>query len=256
MKKSHIQLPKGQMKPFSSSDTGRTVFKLDIQSKKINVSRIKSIDTELGYYSDSNEMAMNIEYESRFFYLRQRVVDLFNGKCDIVDFDDNDRKTIINYVNLAIVRSRSTLDSINIKSVWAQIHGGFSHNEVLNAKLNGILKTDFYVDYAFIVVKNNSDLNFVLPSNSYYFTTNIFKQHLIGEFLIFIPITPLLAFVMIPFKDNKKFLKSHENGYFPISDNIVIERLNICALETELFFDRKFIISKTKDELEMLVNNY
>lgn len=254
MKNSHIQLPKGHMKPFSLGMDVLTVYKLDIQSKIIEENDIKQIDTEMGYYSDYIEDAMNREYENKFFSLRQKLVDFFEGKKENVQIKKNDRDTIIRYINLAMLRSIKTLNTVNANSVAAMILGGINSNYLVTSRIKGVLKENAFENYQVIIVKNNSDVNFVLPSNSYYFSSNLYKTHIEAEFLIVIPLTPKIALVLLPLENNHNFLKEHIGVYMTIENGDDIRVYNKMALWTELDNDSKFIISKTKSELTDLLD--
>lgn len=256
MKNSHIQLSKGHMKPFSSGTDVFTVFKLDIESKVIEECDIKYIDTELGHYSDVTETAMNNEFENRFFSLRQRLVDLFEGKKTRVVVREKDRITIINFVNLAILRSKKTLDIVNESSVSAKILGGFNNDFLVSSRIDGILKENAFENYQVLVLKNNSCVNFVLPANSYYFTTNLYRTHIAAEFLVVIPLTPKISLLLLPYENNRNFIEESRDVYMNVDEENDIKIYNRLALQTELLSDRKFIISKTKSELIELLECY
>jgi hypothetical protein len=251
MKNSHIQLPKGHMKPFSYEKTIECVYTLDVKTNAIHESDIKYLDTEMGFYSDDVETAMNDQYESKFFSIRSRLVDLFNNKIKHYHFDEDERKVIINYINLSILRSKKSLDIVNEESIWAQITGGFSNNDLVLTRLNGILKSNMLEEMVIRIIKNNSDTKFVLPSCSFYYTDHLFESFIIAEYLVVMPVTPDIAFLLIPQTNNEEFLSSFK-GYIILDESKDIKYLNEQALITEIETDKKFIVSKTKKELKIL----
>jgi len=252
MKNSHIQLAKGHMRPFSNKETSEFVYRLDIKSNSIDKVDIKILDTSMGFYSDVVETAMNDQYENQFFSIRKRLVEFFEKKRERLFLDDNDRKTIIRFINLAILRSEKSLRIVNETSITTKILGNLTNNDLVRARLSGILKENAFDEYAILIIKNNTEKNFVLPSNSYYFVTNLYKSFIVAEFLILIPLTPKIAILLLPFKNNHKFLSEQKDMYMIIDKVDDIAILNKYALQTELEYDKKFIISKTKNELEVL----
>ena len=83
---------------------------------------------------------MNDVYENRFFSLRQKIVKFFDRKLSRIKIENKDRKIIIDYLNLSILRSETTLKQVNEGSVVAKILGDFSNNELVKARLIGVLK--------------------------------------------------------------------------------------------------------------------
>lgn len=241
------------MRPFSNKKTSECVFRLDIKSNTIDECDIKVLDTSKGFYSDVVETAMNDQYENQFFSIRKNLVEFFDKKKEHFTFDDNDRKIVIRFINLAILRSEKTLNIVNETSITTKILGNMSNDDLIRARLSGILKVNLYEDYAVLIIKNNTERNFVLPSNSYYFLSNIYKSFIVAEFLIFLPLTPKIAILLFPFKDNHKFLSEQKDMYLIIDEVNDITIINQYAFQTESEFDKKFIVSKTKRELEDLL---
>lgn len=241
------------MKPFSNKKTAECVFRLDVKSNSIDECDIKVLDTCRGFYSDVVETAMNDQYENQFFSIRKKLVDFFGKKKEIFHFDDNDRKIVIRFINLAILRSEKSLNIVNETSITTKILGNMSSDDLIRARLSGILKENAFEDYAVLIIKNNTERNFVLPSNSYYFLSNIYKSFIVAEFLVLLPLTPKIAILLLPFKNNHRFLSEQKDIYLIIDEINDIAIFNQYALKTELEYDKKFIISKTKSELEDLL---
>lgn len=252
MRKSHVQIAKGHMKPFAFRE-GKMVNVLDISEKVIYESDINFLDTRFGFYDDNVETAMNDVYENRFFSLRQKIVSFFDRKINRIKIENKDRKTIIDYLNLSILRSKTTLKQVNEGSVVAKILGDFSNNELVKARLIGVLKESLFVDYGVMILKNDTDTNFVIPSNSYYFARNVYKSKISADFLIIIPITPKIAFLLFPYFENLSFFDENKGFYMTIKENDDINIFNKMALTTEIEYDSKFIVSITRSELETLL---
>ena len=104
-----------------------------------------------------------------------------------------------------------------------------------------------------MILKNDSDTNFVIPSNSYYFARNVYKSKINADFLIMIPITPKIAFLLFPYFENLSFFNENKGIYMTIKESDDINLFNKMALTTEIEYDRKFIVSMTKSEQETLL---
>lgn len=252
MKRSHIRLPKGHMKPFAYHQN-RLILVLNIQKKEIITGDIKFVDTEIGFYEDNIETEMNNIYENKFFSLRQKLVNFFDKKVTNVKLHLSDISIIINYLNLSILRSESTLKIINEESTVAKIFGEYSNNDLVKAKLYGIQKTSMFNDYGVMVVKNKSNVNFVLPSSAFYYSHNLFMSKVCADHFIIVPITPNIAFILIPYKENIVFFREHNSFFIVLDKDDDIYLLNEMALYTEMDSDGKFIVSKTRNELEKLL---
>lgn len=255
MKRSHVQLSKGHMKPFSSLiENDYMTFKLDLDSRTISLENIKFIDTVYGFYSDFIEDEMNRKYENKFFSLKNLLINVIEKEgASKVRFGKNEQNIIIEYLNLAILRSQKTVDSVNDKSLAAIIVGGFSNNDLMKAKLSGNLSEKIFGDYSALIIKNDTEINFVLPASSYYYSPKINKEFTETEFNLFIPISPKLAYMLLLKSDFDSFNKNHGFSYLIMNNATDIEFLNERAYRSEVHGNRKFIVSKTRQELEKLV---
>lgn len=252
MKRSHIRLPKGHMKPFTYHQN-RLIFVLDIQKKEILFDDIKFVDTEVGFYEDDVETLMNDMCENQFFSLRQKLVNFFEEKVTNLKIHLSDISIIINYLNFSILRGKSTLKIVNEESIVAKMFGEYTSNDLVKTKLYGIQKESMFEGYGVIVAKNKSNVNLVLPSNAFYYSHNLLKSKVCADHFIVVPITPNIAFILIPYKENILFFKEFNSYFMVLENNEDIYMLNELALNTELENDRKFIVSKTNKELEKLL---
>lgn len=255
MKKSHIQLSKGHMKPFSTIVNGDYLsFLLDVNSKNISLENIKLIDTISGFYDDNIEDEMNKQYESKFFSLRNHLINVIERKTEIqVKFGKKEQNIILEFLNLAILRSKETIDLVNRESIAAIFLGGLSNNDLMNAKFTGILSERIFTEYSALIIKNNTAIDFVLPANSYYYSKKIHKEFTETEFNLFIPISPKLSLLLLLNCDYNTYIKNHGFAYLVMNNSRDIEYLNERAYRSEVHFNKKFIISKSRKELEALL---
>ncbi len=255
MKSSHIQLSKGHMKPFSSIVDGDCMtFLLDVNSKNISLENIKFVDTTKGFYDDNIEDEMNKQYESKFFSLRDRLINVIEKKTKTeIKFGKKEQNIILDYLNLAALRSKATIDLINQKSIAAFFLGDFSNNDLMNAKLAGALSERIFSDYSALIVKNDTEINFVLPANSYYYSKKIHEEFIETEFNLFIPISPKLSYMLLLKSDFDAYIKKRGFTYLVMNNWRDIEYLNERAYRSEVYFNKKFIVSKSRQELEKLL---
>ena len=160
------------MKPFSSIVDGDCLtFLLDVNSKNISLENIKFVDTTKGFYDDNIEDEMNKQYESKFFSLRDRLINVIEKKTKTeIKFGKKEQNIVLDYLNLATLRSKATIDLINQKSIAAFFLGDLSNNYLMSAKLAGALSERIFSDYSALIIKNDTAIHFVLPANSYYYS--------------------------------------------------------------------------------------
>ena len=70
---------------------------------------------------------------------------------------------------MAILRSRKTVEFVNQESITAAILGAFSNNDLIKANLAGVFNEKIFSDYSALIIKNDTDINFVLPESSFYY---------------------------------------------------------------------------------------
>lgn len=242
------------MKPFSNLIDGNYMtFLLDTKTKNITSENIKFIDTAKGFYDDSIEDEMNKQYESRFFSLRNRLINVIEKKTEEqVKFGKKEQKIILDFLNLAILRSKETIDLVNRESITALFLGGLTNNDLMSAKFTGILSEKVFTEYSALILKNETVINFVLPANSYYYSNKIHKEFIETEFNIFIPISPKLSLMLLLTCDYNTYIKNHGFAYLVLNNYRDIEYLNERAYRSEVYFNKKFIVSKSREELETL----
>jgi len=253
--KSHVQLAKGHMKPFSFIENKvKKVYCLDLKNRCITSKNIKNVNVIKGYFSSEIEFKLNSEIESKFFSFRNEMIKMTQGVKSI-SFDEIKHMVVLNYLDVLFLRSNFVLNEYNKNSLLSPILGDISHNFLLQYRFDDSGYVSIFKDYRVISVYNKTKINFVLPAFGFYELKYQFKDinNLWGIHFI-LPITPIIAFLFIDKRDYKKYLEDHSGSInINLENEEDIYLMNKLAFEFEKAINKKFLVSKTKEELEMLL---
>lgn len=169
---SHIFIPKSILNRFAKIDKkNRNIIKyIDCNDMKIKSSTTSSFNTQLGYYSKQNEKILCQESESKIGNVIKKIQDIDDNTV----LNEKDIEYIFRYLSYQILRTEGFPKELN-KRFGTNLNIKFIKNELikeeveLNTLYNVIKNEDMHV------IINNSNVKFVLPTNSMYtFKLNVY----------------------------------------------------------------------------------
>jgi len=260
MPKSHIQLNKALMNKFSfkavDPSSGKfqslvdTVYYLDIGEKEIKTEKTSVLGTKLGFYSDAVESKL-ADIEHNFARVVKKLEEWKQGSNYTVDSYSDE---IIAFANLLIDRSELRHNqrySISQKMFQEKYSG--DHELLKKYPISVWTSPLFDENYGVALVINHTNKNFVIARVGY--SLNLHPHDREQNFHAILPIGTKRAIMIFP--KNKPFFKL-PNSTFPapivnINDDTSVMALNHNALITEKTVDQAFVISKSREELEVLL---
>lgn len=244
--RSHIQIPKGVLKQFSEA-SGR-VYYLQVDTGKIGLTSAKMLGTEYGYYSEEQEKYLNKEIESPLTSLATTVRDFLEQKRHTLTLSASAEKSLKKYITGAMARSELSMDAFLSASVTAAFFTPQQNHDQLvyfSTKKNGGV-AEIIKDHFLVLLINKTEKNFVVPRNCFYVASSY------GCECIVAPISPKCALCLFPPEHVNKIDVSKEYRLCYVEDSAGINRMNQRALMYEYMYNKKFIASATREELNEL----
>lgn len=162
---SHIFIPKSILNRFARIDkkNRKIINYIDCNDMQIKSSTTASFNTQLGYYSKQNEKILSDESESKIGNVIRKIQDIDENTV----LNEKDIKYIFKYLSYQILRTEIIPRELN-KRFGTNLNSKFIKNEFikeeveLNTLYNVVKNEDIHV------IINNSNVKFVLPTNSMY----------------------------------------------------------------------------------------
>lgn len=243
---SHIQIPKGVLKHFTES-SGR-VFYLDVATGKIGLAGAGILGTEHGYYSEEQEHYLNKEIETPLTTLAAKVR-LFLKSKNTLRLSTTEETVLKRYITAAMARSQLSLDAFLSSSVTADLCTDQQNHDDLvylaTMKNNGV--AEILKDHFLVVLINKTDIHLVVPRNCFY----ALISH--GFECIVAPISPICALCLFPPEYAERISISKEYRLCHIENKEDIKLMNQRALMYEYMYNKTFVASATRNELDELV---
>lgn len=244
--RSHIQIPKGVLKQFSEA-SGR-VYYLEVNTCKIGLTSAKKLGTEYGYYSEEQEKYLNKEIESPLILLAATVREFLEQKRQTLTLSVSAEESLKKYITGAMARSELSLDAFLSASFTAAFFTPQQNHDQLvyfSTKKNGGV-TEIIKDHFLVLLINKTERNFVVPRNCFY----VSSSH--GCECIIAPISPKCALCLFPPEYVDKIDVSKKYRLCYVENSADINKMNHRALMYEYMYNKKFVASATREELEEL----
>lgn len=245
---SHIQIPKCILKHFS--DNSHRVFYLDLETEHIGLTSAKKLGTEFGYYSDAQEKFLSKEIENPLNLLAGKVRRWHNQNEETLELPVSEETVLKRYIASAMSRSSLALESME------KSRGIYSRLFLSNQQIHDFIATfgiekdnsiyQAIKDYYLVVLVNKTSINWVVPRNCFYTVESK------GCDCIVAPISPQCALCLFPPKYAEKIANSISYRFGVVDNPEQIEKMNVQALIYEYIFNRTFVASASKKELEYL----
>lgn len=243
---SHIQVPKGILKHFSES-SGR-VFYLQVETGKIGLAGAGVLGTEHGYYSEKQESYLNKEIETPLTSLAAKVRLLLKDDKKTLALSASEETILKKYVTAAMARSQLALDAFLTASVTVDLcTEQQNHDDLVYLATkgnNGVAK--ILEDHFLVVLINKTEDNLVVPRNCFYALV------LHGYECIVAPISPKCALCLFPPKYADIISISKEYRLCHVENKEDIKMMNQRALMYEYMYNKTFVASSTRKELDEL----
>lgn len=227
---SHIFIPKSILNRFAKIDEkNRKIIKyIDCNDMQIKSSTTASFNTQLGYYSKENEKILSNESESKIGNVIRKIQDIDDNTV----LNEKDVEYIFKYLSYQILRTEFFSRELN-KRFGTNLNSKFIKNELikeeveLNTLYNVIKNEDIHV------IINNSNVKFVLPTNSMYtFNPNS------NEYTWILVLSPNIAVSFMPQGTIKKLGNGKDSGKAKILEfgkeqEEIIKKFNLRAIGTQ-----------------------
>lgn len=222
---SHIRMPKCVLRQFE--DEKHFVYFWNFKDDQINRSHAISINTEVGYYSESIEHFLRDNVEAPLGLVLKFVKSIDRDKPEFTMGDDM-KRIMRRFVHALVARSTSFLQKTNEESVFTQFLSKRDQRDM--AVIMGIeeaSKSHVFEDWEITFMENHTEIPFVLPlSGSYSFSYN-------GDTMFNIPITPNYAITFMHKSVAHKFVTDGKMRLFQVIDSEQAMRFNMFALSSE-----------------------
>ncbi|MGB3366730.1 MAG: DUF4238 domain-containing protein, partial [Acidaminobacteraceae bacterium] len=113
------------MKNFAHKKDGYKVYYLDVNDMSIKIEKIKTLGTELGYYSDEIEEYLSNNAEQIIGKISRDLKDFANQKKNEMTITQKDELNIKKFLTYSIIRSKRVIDIANSTSKLADFIGGY-----------------------------------------------------------------------------------------------------------------------------------
>jgi len=251
--KSHIQMPKFLLKRFHNERN--KFFYYDVIRKFIgNNGTAESINTELGYYSDTIEKIFCKEIENPFGDLVAYLDKLEFEKVTLVLKDSVNNKKIYSiardFLYALICRSPSFLEKmVSEDPFFQQLSEQEQHGYVAIKGIEIAKENEIFSDYIITFLINRTNVPFVLP------VCGIYNYLFDNKMTMNLPVSPQLALCFMHKSSSDRII--HNNGeisMFEINDSYIVFRMNQWAFSAQIKQKWGYVVCPQKDELERLMN--
>lgn len=244
---SHIQIPKGILKYFGDPDKSGRIWYLDVSNGNVGLAGAGKLGTLSGYYSDEMEKYLNQAIETPLMQLNAKVRCFLASNDNKLTLSTKSEEVLKKYILSAIARSDLAKRSFEESSLTAfyydeqENHDFLVHFTAERFKLESIIG-----ECSFGVLINRTPRNLVVPRNCFYTAKSC------GVYCIIAPISPNCALALFPQEYPYKKADNNEFVIGNIDDESAIEIMNVRALIYEYVFNKCFIASNSKEEIEGL----
>lgn len=222
---SHIRMPKCVLKQFE--DEKHFVYFWSFGEGQIKKGHAESINTELGYYSESIEHFLRDSVETPMGSVLKFIKGIDIDSPEFTMRDDM-KRIMRRFVHALVARSTSFLEKINEESVYTQfLPKRDQHDTAVIMGIEGASKSHVFEDWEITFMENHTEIPFVLPlSGSYSFSYN-------GDTMFNVPITPNYAITFMHESVAHKFVTDDKMRLFQVINSQQAMRFNMFALSYE-----------------------
>lgn len=250
--KSHIQLPKCILKQFENDN--HELYYYDGNEKNhnrniIKTGHAKTLNSELGYYSEATEFALSTKIEQPLSELLQ-FVNTTNFDGSQFYLDSKYKKIVLRYIYSLFSRSSQLLSAIKKESIFFQFFNQQVQHDI--AVMNGIYFADemeLFKDKYLTFMVNQTDNPFIITLFDFFDYKQDDYQY------IQIPLTPKISAVLV----KEEWVKNtSENGVIKlltVLDSDILFSINKLACKRELKNGRKICISNDKEYLRKIIES-
>lgn len=227
---SHIFIPKSILNRFAKIDEkNRKIIKyIDCNDMQIKSSTTASFNTQLGYYSKQNEKILSQESESKIGNVIKKIQNIDDNTV----LNEKDIEYIFRYLSYQILRTEGFSKELN-KRFGTNLNIKFIKNELIKeeVELNTLYNVTKNEDMHVII--NNSNVKFVLPTNSMYtFNPNY------NEYTWILILSPVIAVSFMPQGTIKKLSNNKDYSKVKIIEfreeqEEIINSFNLRAIGTQ-----------------------
>lgn len=236
-------MPEFLLKRFENPE--RQIYCYDIANESIGIKDSKSINTEIGYFSEAVEKSLNQSIEQPFSSLLRYI--------DKIDFDSSGfvlkrgfvEKTRM-FMNALLARDPTVYKEMRNTSVYLQLMDEQSQHDLsVMTAIEEIQKIGLFNEYYPTFTVNKTDIPFVLPlCGFYWFNRN--KN-------INLPISPQIAITMVDKEMLDRLVWNGKIRMYLVAKETEANRLNYFAYHEQKKQGRGIIVSKDIGPLEKMV---
>ena len=181
----------------------KIIYYIDVKTKTIKTCSTKRFNTEKNYYTDEVESILDNQVESKIGMIIRRINENINNEKFEIELDDEETEIIKKYLTYSFLRYDFFNEYLKEKmEVIDEI------KDIKNTMISFESKMNLYskiisAQYSFVIVSNNTHINFVLPSNYIYVFGG--KEN---SKMILLPLTPRIAVLFFD-AENLKRLNLH-----------------------------------------------
>ena len=243
---SHVQIPKSVLKQFAYSN-GQVNY-LDLNNCRIRSCSPKTLGTEFGYYSEAMEQWLSSEIEGPFSELSAQINHFAaDGSHDLV-LPVSVEETCKKYVTASMARSEVALKAFYDKSVTAAFADDQENHDLLvyysTVNKKGI--SPLIGDHQMLTLVNHTNRQFVVPRNCFYDINHK------GYSCIIVPISPYCALELVPHDYSANNVNGTTVRLGIVDKPEIVEAMNIRALQVEYTYNKSFVASANREELDQL----
>ena len=242
---SHIRIPESVLRNFENEK--RTLYQWNFETGRITPGRAASINTEVGYYSETIELLLSQKVETPF----GNVMKFFKGinkEEPQFSLQQTVKDDIRRFAHSLAVRSERMVELISTTSEhYRKLPRQKQHDVAVSLGLDEARNMGIFDDWEFTFSVNESSIPFVLPlCGSYSFSYG-------GDTMFSIPFAPNYAITFMPRSvAYAKYVVGETMRLLLVPSDVKAMQFNRIALDAERKDGNKGIIASTKDVLIML----
>lgn len=252
---SHIQIPRFILKYFENDHDG--LRQLDVESMIIKRGHSKSLNTQVGYYSNDTEQLLESLIETPFSMIIKPIME-HNFDVSEYTVPDDFSKRVKQFICALLSRSPNMFDEVRKNSIYLQFA---SIDDKLKPDLAvrytlGNDNTRIFDDYVCTFAVNKSPVSFVLPMCGLY----AFKARNCQT--IMFPIAPNFAIALFNRSGAEQFIDSSRIRLLLFEEEDTVRHLNVLALKSQRMqnyhkrLGYSWVISNNQRTLELLVSDF
>lgn len=241
---SHIQMPKCVLKRFENES--KRFYYYDVKKGIIgDDGHAKSINTELGYFSQETENYLSNYVEKPFFELLRQI--------DKIDFDSlpfsvpPETDTLVKrFVYALISRSPLMIDAVNESSLFYQfLPTQNQHDVAAEGGIELAEKLNVFGDYFVTFTLNRTLIPFILPM------CGLYNFKFSGIDTVFLPISPQICITLVKNDGSDLFIKDGVRKMLLVADGSQATWFNKRAFLAQKKTGHGYVVSPDKSALEL-----